>query len=208
MREKGGDENTGNVQVLTDLQSKMVAFAQGMTRIFDSLVNLAKPLTTAGEDLTPTPGGSELGLVAAQGGGKVDIPQVDVLLSINKKVGGGEGELKQQVPSTLTPTNVATPPASVKAVGASSPSASLRPTAPAVTKTSPAIMCDPRTGKLIQVRNAHAINVWRRVKGKLDGRDPEPSHRLTVPEQVDFVIKEATNYDNLATLYEGWTAWV
>lgn len=62
------------------------------------------------------------------GGGKVDIPQVDVLLSINKKVGGGEGELKQQVPSTLTPTNVATPPASVKAVGASSPSASLRPT--------------------------------------------------------------------------------
>lgn len=26
--------------------------------------------------------------------------------------------------------------------------------------------------------------------------------------QVDFVIKEATNMDNLAQLYEGWTAWV
>lgn len=26
--------------------------------------------------------------------------------------------------------------------------------------------------------------------------------------QVDFVIKEATNLDNLAQLYEGWTAWV
>lgn len=28
------------------------------------------------------------------------------------------------------------------------------------------------------------------------------------PLQVDFVIKEATNMDNLAQLYEGWTAWV
>lgn len=26
--------------------------------------------------------------------------------------------------------------------------------------------------------------------------------------QVDYVIKEATNLDNLAQLYEGWTAWV
>ena len=26
--------------------------------------------------------------------------------------------------------------------------------------------------------------------------------------QVEFVIKEATNLDNLAQLYEGWTAWV
>ncbi|XP_030839844.1 serine/threonine-protein kinase SMG1 isoform X2 [Strongylocentrotus purpuratus] len=75
-------------------------------------------------------------------------------------------------------------------------------------KGSPAIMRDPRTGKIIQVRNTYAINVWRRVKGKLDGRDPEPSKRLAVTEQVDYVIKEATSIDNLATLYEGWTAWV
>ena len=26
--------------------------------------------------------------------------------------------------------------------------------------------------------------------------------------QVEYVIKEATNLDNLAQLYEGWTAWV
>lgn len=51
-------------------------------------------------------------------------------------------------------------------------------------KGSPAIMRDPRTGKIIQVRNTYAINVWRRVKGKLDGRDPEPSKRLAVTEQV------------------------
>lgn len=30
----------------------------------------------------------------------------------------------------------------------------------------------------------------------------------TVCFQVDFVIKDATNLDNLAQLYEGWTAWV
>ncbi|XP_072167614.1 serine/threonine-protein kinase SMG1-like [Diadema setosum] len=75
-------------------------------------------------------------------------------------------------------------------------------------KGSPAIMRDPRTGKIIQVRNTYAINVWRRVKGKLDGRDPDPGKRLVVAEQVDYVIREATSLDNLATLYEGWTAWV
>lgn len=26
--------------------------------------------------------------------------------------------------------------------------------------------------------------------------------------QVDFIINEATNLDNLALLYEGWTPWV
>lgn len=31
---------------------------------------------------------------------------------------------------------------------------------------------------------------------------------LVLSLQVDFVIKEATNMDNLAQLYEGWTAWV
>lgn len=71
--------------------------------------------------------------------------------------------------------------------------------APTASKTSPAIMCDPRTGKLIQVRNAHAINVWRRVKGKLDGRDPEPSHRLSVPEQVqkshNFFLLRLKDFD-------------
>lgn len=67
---------------------------------------------------------------------------------------------------------------------------------------------DPRTGKIIQERNMYATNVWRRVKMKLDGRDPDPNKRSTIAEQVDFVIKEATNLENLAVLYEGWTPWV
>ena len=32
--------------------------------------------------------------------------------------------------------------------------------------------------------------------------------KSTVAEQVDFVIGEATHIDNLALLYEGWTAWI
>ena len=56
----------------------------------------------------------------------------------------------------------------------------------------PAAVRDPRTGKMLQVRNTHAINVWRRVKGKLDGRDPDPSKRLSVAEQVSVSLEECS----------------
>lgn len=87
----------------------------------------------------------------------------------------------------------------------------------------------------MQERNSYAVSVWKRVKAKLEGRDVDPNRRMSVTEQVsippfksatlllllcmflnafvvsfkvDYVIKEATNVDNLAQLYEGWTAWV
>ncbi|XP_023013215.2 serine/threonine-protein kinase Smg1 [Leptinotarsa decemlineata] len=59
-----------------------------------------------------------------------------------------------------------------------------------------------------QQSNAYAMKVWRRVKMKLEGRDPDPGRKSTVQEQVDYVFHEATNLDNLALLYEGWTPWV
>lgn len=67
---------------------------------------------------------------------------------------------------------------------------------------------DPKTGRAVQERNSYAVSVWKRVKAKLEGRDVDPNRRMSITEQVDFVIKEATNLDNLAQLYEGWTAWV
>uniref|UniRef100_A0A8C2H6P3 Serine/threonine-protein kinase SMG1 n=1 Tax=Cyprinus carpio TaxID=7962 RepID=A0A8C2H6P3_CYPCA len=67
---------------------------------------------------------------------------------------------------------------------------------------------DPKTGRAVQERNSYAVSVWKRVKAKLEGRDVDPNRRMSVTEQVDYVIKEATNLDNLAQLYEGWTAWV
>ncbi|XP_069381042.1 serine/threonine-protein kinase SMG1 isoform X1 [Paralichthys olivaceus] len=67
---------------------------------------------------------------------------------------------------------------------------------------------DPKTGRAVQERNSYAVSVWKRVKAKLEGRDIDPNRRMSATEQVDFIIKEATNMDNLAQLYEGWTAWV
>lgn len=57
-------------------------------------------------------------------------------------------------------------------------------------------------------RNTYATNVWKRVKMKLDGRDPNPVNRSSISEQVDYVIKESMKLENLALMYEGWTSWV
>lgn len=59
-----------------------------------------------------------------------------------------------------------------------------------------------------QKRNAYAVSVWRRIRMKLEGRDPDPNRTSRVQEQIDWMIKEATNQDNLALLYEGFTSWV
>ncbi|XP_055626781.1 serine/threonine-protein kinase Smg1 [Toxorhynchites rutilus septentrionalis] len=59
-----------------------------------------------------------------------------------------------------------------------------------------------------QKRNAYAVSVWRRIRMKLEGRDPDPNRRCTAQEQVDWMIREAMEPDNLAVLYEGWTPWV
>ncbi|XP_063718237.1 serine/threonine-protein kinase SMG1-like [Symsagittifera roscoffensis] len=78
---------------------------------------------------------------------------------------------------------------------------------------------DPRTGKALQERNTYAISVWRKVRSKLDGvvessegaTSAVPigvTKRMNVNEQVDFIIKEAVDPNNLAQMYEGWTAWV
>lgn len=39
----------------------------------------------------------------------------------------------------------------------------------------------------IQERNSYAVSVWRRVKMKLDGRDPDLNKRFSVAEQVSTV---------------------
>lgn len=59
-----------------------------------------------------------------------------------------------------------------------------------------------------QKRNAYAVSVWRRIRMKLEGRDPDPNRRCTAQEQVEWMIREAMDPDNLAVLYEGWTPWV
>lgn len=59
-----------------------------------------------------------------------------------------------------------------------------------------------------QESNSYAVNVWKRIYQKLEGRDVDNSKSLNVKEQVDYLITQATDSNNLAVLYEGWTAWV
>ena len=52
----------------------------------------------------------------------------------------------------------------------------------------------------------------RQIKCKLDGRDRWPGKeretKQSVGEQVNEVVKQAIAIDNLASMYEGWSAWV
>ena len=58
-----------------------------------------------------------------------------------------------------------------------------------VYRSSQGIVRDKRTGKALQEQNSYAVGVWRRVKAKLDGRDPDPTYRMTVSEQVRSVVE-------------------
>eukprot|EP01064_Diplonema_japonicum_P006262 TRINITY_DN1417_c1_g2_i1.p1 TRINITY_DN1417_c1_g2~~TRINITY_DN1417_c1_g2_i1.p1 ORF type:complete len:2885 (+),score=703.42 TRINITY_DN1417_c1_g2_i1:353-9007(+) len=61
-------------------------------------------------------------------------------------------------------------------------------------------------------RNLHALNVIRKVELKLQGRDIGKRAALDTPvsvtEQVNNIINEATSEKNLIHMYEGWTAWI
>ena len=61
--------------------------------------------------------------------------------------------------------------------------------------------------RLTQERNIYALHTLKRIKAKLQGLDGVPE-KLSVAEQVDLVIQNATSVDNLSVLYEGWTAWI
>ncbi|XP_061714847.1 serine/threonine-protein kinase SMG1, partial [Cydia pomonella] len=57
-------------------------------------------------------------------------------------------------------------------------------------------------------RNAVGAGVWKRVRLKLEARDPDPGRAGRPQDQVDYIISEATNAENLCLMYEGWMAWV
>ncbi|XP_058794779.1 serine/threonine-protein kinase SMG1 [Phymastichus coffea] len=128
----------------------------------------------------------------------VKTPQLyDELLSFAKPpaAGGGESMAAEATPAPPTITSRA------KLVRQDSICLSPRKGVPAPAR-------DPTTGKAVQERNAYALNVWRRVRMKLEGRDPNPNRKYSTAEQVEYVIREAQSIENLALLYEGWTPWV
>ena len=56
-------------------------------------------------------------------------------------------------------------------------------------------------------QNAYAVSVWKKVQAKLEGRD-ETGKRRGVAEHVQMLLSQATSTENLAQMYEGWTAWI
>ncbi|XP_031379987.1 serine/threonine-protein kinase SMG1-like isoform X1 [Punica granatum] len=63
-------------------------------------------------------------------------------------------------------------------------------------------------GPVIRGKNTYAMSVLRRVEMKLDGRDISDSGQISIAEQVDYLLKQATSVDNLCNMYEGWTPWI
>ena len=55
-----------------------------------------------------------------------------------------------------------------------------------------------------EVQNARALQVLARVKEKLSGRDFKPQEELQIEQQVDRLLREATNLENLCQHYIGW----
>lgn len=62
----------------------------------------------------------------------------------------------------------------------------------------------PVEGELAEIQNERAIQVLRRVKDKLTGRDFKPDQELTYIAQVDKLLIEATKLENLCQHYFGW----
>lgn len=52
--------------------------------------------------------------------------------------------------------------------------------------------------------NERAITVIARISNKLTGRDFNPDEELKTVQQVDQLIRQATNQENLAQSYVGW----
>lgn len=66
-------------------------------------------------------------------------------------------------------------------------------------------------------RRAFAASALRRFVAKLEGREVEAvagtamavtAQYISVPDQVDVLVRQATSTDRLAHMYEGWAAWL
>jgi hypothetical protein len=59
-------------------------------------------------------------------------------------------------------------------------------------------------GQQPEALNKKALDIVQRVRDKLTGRDFNPKDCLSVEEQVDLLICQATNNENLCQCYIGW----
>ncbi|KAM2903393.1 hypothetical protein COP2_003214 [Malus domestica] len=67
---------------------------------------------------------------------------------------------------------------------------------------------ESRSTRVGRGKNPYAMSVLRRVEMKLVGRDIADNREITIGEQVDYLLKQATSVDSLCNMYEGWTPWI
>lgn len=60
------------------------------------------------------------------------------------------------------------------------------------------------SARALDQRNERAVQAYTRVQQKLTGRDFKPDTELSVPEQVDRLIQQATAVENLCQCFPGW----
>lgn len=168
--------------------------------VHDHLLSLASPLVPdesgSSGGKTPIAAPPPTFASALRQGSTVSVqPSKD---SVTSDVGSPVHPVILQRDSSASPSGAGSPTASARIMAVASPK-----------RLSTANLArDPRTGKALQERNMYAISVWRRVKSKLDGRDQDNNKKMSIADQVDFVIRESRSLDNLSQMYEGWTAWV
>ncbi|KAJ3256336.1 Serine/threonine-protein kinase smg1 [Boothiomyces macroporosus] len=59
-----------------------------------------------------------------------------------------------------------------------------------------------------QTRNLTAVNVLKLIKAKLDGADNPDHKHNSIEEHVDYLVRSATDINNLSKMYEGWMSWI
>ncbi|KAF4093226.1 hypothetical protein AMELA_G00029800 [Ameiurus melas] len=181
----GQPHSVEQVELLQEIPSTLKELKGQSQSVYNGLVGFASPLVTdRGSDCTSPTSTMQTSFAAAVRCSGVKTQPDSMSQNARKALPRNLGTPADTPPSTLLITNKSLAP---------SPKRTVR---------------DPKTGRAVQERNSYAVSVWKRVKAKLEGRDVDPNRRMSVTEQVDYVIKEATNLDNLAQLYEGWTAWV
>ncbi|WAQ96320.1 SMG1-like protein [Mya arenaria] len=142
-------------ETMAETKALLESLATQIPQIYDELVALAPPLVSASEE--PRNGSP-----------------VSFATAVKKSSAAGVEEGRRAIPPDLT----GTPPTS-------SPLTTAKPHVSTPVKKAEKISRDPKTGKAIQERNSYAVGVWRRVKMKLDGRDPDQNKRLSVAEQKE-----------------------
>ncbi|XP_020505278.1 serine/threonine-protein kinase SMG1 [Labrus bergylta] len=181
----GQPRNHEQLELLEEIPSTLKELQSQSQSVYNGLVGFASPLVTDRDNECASPvSAAQTSFAAAVRCSGVKTQPDSMSQNARKTLQRNLGTPNDTPPSTLLMNSKGLNPSPKRAVR------------------------DPKTGRAVQERNSYAVSVWKRVKAKLEGRDIDPNRRMSVTEQVDFVIKEATNMDNLAQLYEGWTAWV